>query len=410
MSLAFTDNTGPSNALRIALLAPAPVNNGAVNMLLTLSGQLAQRGCTVDLLAASTKGANREWSGAHMQELGARRPVRAVPQLARYLRAARPDALIATEYYSGLPALYGIALARTQTRCIIRQDNHWSMAQGLLRGHHRWLTPTVAGRLFRRAEIVAVSNGVAEDLIAHVPALLNNTSVIYNPVITECLHERASEIPGHPWFHDGRYQVILGTGRLVEEKGFANLIRAFATAALPTSVRLAILGEGPERPKLEQLIAGFNIAERCQLIGFQANPYMYMARSALFVLPSRFEGLPTVLIEALSLKAPVIATDCPSGPAEILQHGRYGVLIPPDDIAALRHAIEHHFAQPVAVPKAPIDWLRNFAADVSAARHQALIEASLAGPPPQRRNHPLHFQDPFPSLATSVAHADATAQ
>jgi glycosyltransferase involved in cell wall biosynthesis len=154
------------------------------------------------------------------------------------------------------------------------------------------------------------------------------------------LKEKAHASLKHPWFERGQPPVILGVGRLSPQKGFATLIRAFSQVRQTRLARLLILGEGRERPMLEALVRELGLEQDVKLPGFTTNPYPYMSQASLFVLSSRWEGLPGVLIEALYCGTPVISTDCPSGPREILKGGLYGQLVPVDDVGALAPAIE----------------------------------------------------------------------
>jgi glycosyltransferase involved in cell wall biosynthesis len=132
----------------------------------------------------------------------------------------------------------------------------------------------------------------------------------------------------------------MGIGRLAPKKDFPTLLRAFAEIRGKYRARLMILGEGPARGELEALVRELDLEADVALPGFVENPYAYLARANLFVLSSRWEGLPTVLIEAMFCGVPVVATDCPSGPREILGGGRYGTLVPVGDMDALTHAME----------------------------------------------------------------------
>jgi glycosyltransferase involved in cell wall biosynthesis len=134
--------------------------------------------------------------------------------------------------------------------------------------------------------------------------------------------------------------VLVAVGRLHEQKDFQTLLRAFALVRARRSARLIILGEGPERPALEAGVAKLGLTEDVDLPGFVPNPYAFMAGASQFVLSSRYEGLPTVLIEAMACGCPVVSTDCPSGPGEILDNGKYGRLVPVGDAAALAEAME----------------------------------------------------------------------
>ena len=159
--------------------------------------------------------------------------------------------------------------------------------------------------------------------------------VICNPVVTPEIFSKAQEPVDHPWFAPGQPPVVLGAGRLTIQKDFPTLIRAFALVRAQRRARLMILGEGEERPKLEALVRELGLEEDMALPGFAGNLYAYMARAAVFVLSSRWEGFGNVLVEAMALGTPVVSTDCPSGPAEILERGKWGKLVPVGDIVAL---------------------------------------------------------------------------
>jgi len=165
-------------------------------------------------------------------------------------------------------------------------------------------------------------------------------------VVTPDLFRRADEPVEHPWLQPGQPPVLLGVGRLTRQKNFPNLIRAFARVRTQQPSRLMILGEGEDRSALETLIAELGLQGEVSLPGFVQNPYAYMKRAAMFVLSSDWEGLPTVLIEALALGTPVVSTNCPSGPMEILRGGVLGRLVPMQDAEALAQAITASLSEP----------------------------------------------------------------
>ncbi len=188
-------------------------------------------------------------------------------------------------------------------------------------------------------EIVTVSNGVADDFASITGLRRERIQVIYNPVVTPEILEKAEEPLNHPWFTPGEPPVILSVGRLAKQKDYPTLIRAFALVHRECPARLMILGEGEERPKLEALIQELGLDDDVSLPGFVDNPYAYMSRAAVFVLSSAWEGFGNVLVEAMAVGTPVVATDCPSGPAEILGGGKWGKLVPVGDIEKIAKAI-----------------------------------------------------------------------
>ena len=262
--------------------------------------------------------------------------------LVRYLRKEKPAALICPDFIN----FGSIAkqLARVPTQVIIGSHNNLSnYFQYQSVTYRKSLTAFLLRRFlwfYSWADyIVSVSQGLADDLAKIAGRPLKNIRVIYNPVVTPELLEKAKEPLDHPWFAPGEPPVILGVGRLHRQKDFPTLIRAFALVRQHKPARLMILGEGSERYKLEALIDELGLTNEIALPGFISNPYAFMSKASVFVLSSLYEGLPTVLIEAIAVGKAVISTDCPSGPAEILDSGKYGCLVPVSDIKALAEAI-----------------------------------------------------------------------
>ncbi len=188
--------------------------------------------------------------------------------------------------------------------------------------------------------VVGNSQGVVDDLRQVTGLPPERIKLLYNPVVTPAVRKKAQAHLNHPWFGPGQPPVILAVGRLTKQKDFSTLIRAFAQLLQTRPAHLLILGEGRDRPVLEATVKQFGLGNKVAMPGFVENPYAYMSRAALYVLSSQWEGLPTVLIEALYCGSPIIATDCPSGSREILADGQYGVLVPVGDVAALTRAME----------------------------------------------------------------------
>ena len=194
--------------------------------------------------------------------------------------------------------------------------------------------------------IVAVSDGVADNLALELGILRERISRIYNPVDTEEIAELARAVPDHPWMSDDGPPIILGAGRLARVKDFPTLLRAFGQVSRNRRVRLIILGEGNWRKRLENMIRKMGLQEKVSLPGWVSNPYAFMSRASMFVLSSKFEGLGNVLIEALACGCPCVSTNCPAGPAEILDGGRFGPLVPVGNDSALAAAMERVLDSP----------------------------------------------------------------
>ncbi|HYN76879.1 MAG TPA: glycosyltransferase [Lamprocystis sp. (in: g-proteobacteria)] len=349
----------------LAIFLPSLAGGGAERMMLNLARGMIAAGVPVELVVASAAGPYRDLvpPGCTLVDLGARRVLTALPGLVRYLRRRRPRALLAAMDHANIVALWARALARVPTRVCVSVRSNLSQEAAhspFLAG--RWM-PHLA-RVFypRAAAVIAVSQGVADDLERVIGAGRATVLVIPNPVITPDLATLAAAVPGHPWLAPGAPPVILAAGRLVPQKDYPTLIRAFAALGPERSRRLIILGEGPERGSLESLIRDLGVSDRVDLPGFHDNPFAYMARAGLFVLSSAWEGLPGVLIQAMACGTPVVSTDCPSGPREVLADGRYGPLVPVGHMDALAQAM----ALTLEHPPAP-DLLQARAADYALA-------------------------------------------
>jgi glycosyltransferase involved in cell wall biosynthesis len=277
--------------------------------------------------------------------------------------------------HANLIALWAARLARRRTPVMVTVHNTMSQSAPAAGG--------IAGRLSSRMlrtfypwarTVVAVSRGAADDLVRTTGLPPEKVEVIYNPVITPELLALARESPDHPWFGPGEPPVVLGVGRLTRQKDFPMLIRAFAEVRRRRPARLIILGQGEDRAALEALLEELGVAADVALPGFRENAMAYMSRSALFVLSSAWEGLPTVLIEALAAGTRVVSTDCPSGPREILGDGALGQLVPVGDVRAMAAAIGDALDRPAR--PVPEGALRRFTRDAAVDHYLQLMEAS----------------------------------
>ncbi|MCI2429081.1 glycosyltransferase [Candidatus Acetothermia bacterium] len=207
-----------------------------------------------------------------------------------------------------------------------------------LKSYERFLLRRLIRHCYPRADmIVAIAQGIKRDLIESFGVSAEKITVIHNPIDIKNVRQQAIEPTVHPWSDNPSDLLIVAVGRLVQLKGYDLLIRAMEQ--LPSNVRLMIVGDGEERVALENLIAELGIAERVVLLGFQENPWRYMARADLFVLSSLTEGMPNVIGEAMALGLPILATDCSPGVREYLDNGRAGLLVPPGDSSALAQGI-----------------------------------------------------------------------
>jgi glycosyltransferase involved in cell wall biosynthesis len=266
-----------------------------------------------------------------------------LPALVRYLREERPVVLFSADTYLNLVALWARQLSDVSVRTVISERIHLSshLRDGAKRRKWRWrfIVPLLQRTYPEADRIIAVSRGVADDLRTLVGLPPELVTTVYNPVVDSELAKQADTPIDHPWFKPGAPPVIIAVGRLTEQKDFPTLLQAFTQVRAQRQVRLLLLGEGELRPKLEALARELGVDRDVSLPGFTSNPFAYMARAAVFVLSSTYEGLPGVLIQALACGCPVVSTDCPSGAEEILENGQYGRLVPVGDPAAMAQAI-----------------------------------------------------------------------
>jgi glycosyltransferase involved in cell wall biosynthesis len=360
---------------RVAFFVPSLVFGGAERVAINLAEGFAARGVPTDLIAANGRGefGRQIPAGVRLIDLKAARVLSSLPRLMAYLRRERPAAVITFMDHAGIAALWARRLSGTSARIICTVHTNLTQTAGNSPNIRSRFIPAMLRAFYPWADhIVAVSHGVANGLSLATGIPVSGVKVIYNPVITDNLLALAKEVPDHPWLAPGEPPVILGVGRLSKAKDFPNLIRAFAVVRRQQPARLIILGEGEERHTLTALIAELGLIDHVALPGFRENALAFMSRSAVFVLSSLREGLPTVLIEALAAGAAVVATDCPSGPREVLQDGKLGPLVPVGDSNALASAISRVLKEPAA--KIGLEDLAPFTMRTSVDRYLALIE------------------------------------
>ncbi len=328
-----------TNQTSIAFFMPDLSGGGVERMRLTLIEAFLQRGYGVTLIVQRISGVLRDAvpAGARVVCLDRRRISASVLPLARVLDVLRPDFLISSLDHNNLAALVAGRLSPARPRVIICQHNALSAELGL--GWRYRVMP----RLYRllaplAGHIVAVSEGVADDMAAVTGIVRRRISVIANPVVRADPPVVASS-PLHPWLLDRGVPVFIFAGRLTAQKDPAMLLEAFAIRVRASSARLIMLGEGELQASLEARVEALGLGHCVHFAGFVADPRPWFAAAEALVLCSRYEGFGNVIVEAMACGTPVIATDCPHGPAEILDGGGFGALIPVGDVAALARAM-----------------------------------------------------------------------
>ncbi len=333
---------------RFAVYLPALLGGGAERSMLNLAIGMTEQNVDVDLVLATATGPYLKMVPPQVRvvDLKAGRVLSSLPALARYLRKEKPVGMVSALDHANVVALWAKWLAGGHSRVVVCMQNTPTQDASHADSIQGRLIPLAMKLFYPWAKgIVGVSQGVVDDFMK-MTGIRRNVWVIHNPVVTPDLFRRAEEPVEHPWLQPGQPPVLLGVGRLTRQKNFTNLIRAFAEVRGQYPSRLMILGEGEERPALEALVRELGLEAEVSLPGFVQNPYAYMKRAAMFVLSSDWEGLPTVLIEAMALGTPVVATDCPSGPVEILRGGELGRLVPMNNATALAQAIAATLTEP----------------------------------------------------------------
>ncbi len=331
-----------STSETIAIFSPSLAIGGAERALVNLANAFADSKKKVHLLLAKAEGSllSEVHPDVRVFDLGKKGVWGALPVLSRYLRTERPAILLSTLSHANLIALWAVGLSRVPTRVVITETTTMSVNFASEPGIKNKLIPQLARIFYRRANaIIAVSQGVADDLVNNIGVSRNKTHVIYNPIVTADLSKKSQEHLSHPWFAPGALPVVLAVGRLTAAKDYPTLLHAFALAREKRELHLLILGDGEKRFELEGMVRSLGLENDVQMPGFVPNPYVYMACASVFVLSSAWEGFSNVIAEALACGVPIVSTDCPSGPAELLENGKYGKLVPVGDPGAMAKAI-----------------------------------------------------------------------
>ena len=361
----------------VALFVHSMSGGGIERVMLGLATGLAERGILVDLVLNNARGEYIDLvpESVRLIDLNRHRTVASFLGFLRYLRRERPDVVLSTPLRPNVVALVAKVIVRGGLRVLVRQDNTFSakFADASFRDRRMW---QVFKFLLPLADdIVSVSNGVADDLCGVVPSTSHKITMIYNPVVWPDHAEKAAAAVEHPWFNDVSIPVILSVGRLAPVKDHATLLRAFAQVVASRPARLVILGEGSERGHLTDHAERLGISQHFDMPGFRLNPFAYMSKAKVFVLSSKYEGLATVLIEAMASGTPVVSTDCRSGPSEILEDGKWGRLVPVGDWRIMAEAIIETLDNPI-----PSDQLISrasaFSAEASIDRYMEILTGS----------------------------------
>ena len=333
----------------IALTTPA-LDGGIGRNILNLADAFQGLGYRIQLLIDKPRGPYLEQlhPAVEVVPLPTSHALSGIPRLGSYLRRERPDVLLTPNVrHTGL-ALHARSLFRSSVRVYVNVHNTYSKTFQNLSARKRRRRLAKIKALYPRCDgIIPVSAGVAADFSALTALPAESLSTIYNPVVTRNLEKLAEEPIDHPWFRDDKRPIILAVSRLEKAKNLPLLIEAFELVRWHIPARLMLLGDGTQRSALQSRIQASPYHDDILLLGYRKNPYKYMKHASLFVLSSSWEGFGNVLVEAMATGTPVVSTDCPHGPREILDDGRYGPLVPIQDACALATAVLETLRDPL---------------------------------------------------------------
>ena len=331
----------------VAIFVPSVRGGGAERAMLMFARELVTSGFPVDLVTTSFEGTLGETvpKGVRVVDLKSAKTIYALPRLVRYLRKRKPRALFSTIMNANIVAVWAARFSGVNMPVIVRESNA-PVSTPKLSLSHRVIFRLAPYTYAHSNGVIAVSHGVAEELGIMAPSIRNKVHVVPTPVISDDVIRQGAMPVDHPWLVTKDKPVILSAARLQKHKGFLTLLHAFKKLRERVDARLLVIGEGAYRSRIEKEIQDLQLSEHVSLHGFQTNPFAFMSRADAFVLASEFEGLPNVLVQAMAFGTPVVATDCRSGPSEILCGGRFGKLVPVGDVDALAAALEQALNEP----------------------------------------------------------------
>jgi glycosyltransferase involved in cell wall biosynthesis len=331
----------------LCIFLPSLDGGGAEKVMLALAGQLVARGVRCDLLVARDEGRLRGQVPAGVQTvvLGRSKPIKAIPSLTAYLRRERPDALLSTIFSANIAALVAGQLAHTR-RIVIREANHVTIDTEASSRFSTWLNRLAARFLYRRADaVIAVAQNVRRSLLQSGYVDASRVSVIVNPATFSGTRARRGTIGTGA-------KTILACGRLEPQKDYPTLLSAFAKLRHRLEVKLVILGEGSLEGELRAMTARLGVQNHVTFAGFDPDASKRMQEADAFVHTATFEGMSNVILEALSVGCPIVATDSVGGVAEVLDNGRYGTLVPVGDAKAVADALQQVLTGAIVFPDA----------------------------------------------------------
>jgi glycosyltransferase involved in cell wall biosynthesis len=340
-------------------------------MIINVASAFQEAGCRVDLVVVRKEGPLLKDvpSRIRVVSLDCGHLRYALWPLIRYLRCECPEAVMATLTSTSMLAVVACKLSGVGSRIVLRQASAFGRRQ------RRWLIR----RVYPYADaFIAQSGSMADDLIRIVGLPSQKVTTIRNPAFRPEIITRAAEPVGHPWFSKREAPVVIGVGRLARAKGFDVLLDAFAKVRALHPCKLVILGEGDAREKLQTQAERLGLKADVWMPGFVDNPFKYVVRSDVFVLSSRLDPCPNVLVEALAVGTPVVSTRCVGGASEILEDGRWGTLVPIGDSEAMAEAIRQNIESPAHTRSELSEYAQTFDYRSVAREYMAVLGVDLS--------------------------------
>ncbi|MEM8777524.1 MAG: glycosyltransferase [Cyanobacteria bacterium P01_G01_bin.49] len=335
---------------KIAVFLADLEGGGAERVMLNIANGFVSKGVEVDLLLVKSKGPYLAKLDPNIRLISfdTAKLVLSFPKLFKYLKKERPNILITALEDTNLIAILAHLMARVPTRIVVTVHNNLTQESKHLQSLKRRFVPYLIKWFYPFSDwVISVSYGVAKDLES-LGLSKEKIKVIYNPIITPDFIKMANAIPEHPWFDIVGSPIILGVGRLDHQKDFETLIKAYSLLRKKKNSRLMILGQGSQHKRLLDFCKDLSLSEDdVTFPGFVDNPFSYMSHAAVCVLSSAWEGFGNVLVESMGAGTPVVSTNCPSGPAEILENGKYGALVPVGDAECMAEAILKTLDNPI---------------------------------------------------------------
>lgn len=329
---------------KIAILLPSLADGGAEKVMVYLANYFSID-YKVDLILISKSGVYFKMlnSNVRLVNLNSKRSILAIPKILIYLYKEKPNVLLSALTHINIIALICKLFFFNSVRVVISERTIISKSTILLNSKYKLIKIFLIKFLYQKADmIIAISNACADDIVNTIKISKNNIIVIYNPLLPDVNFNENNNSKKQKSIlfdnYDGR-KIIIAVGRLIKSKNFLLLIRAFNILKKSIPSKLIILGEGPERKQLELLINELNLISEVELLGFVENPLDYYKISDVFVSTSLWEGFGNAILDAMSVGLKIVAFDCPGGPREILENGKWGKLVQHEDEKLLAEAI-----------------------------------------------------------------------